>query len=88
MAQPVFVTNTNDDTVSRIDTATNTVTATIDVGDTPLGVAVTPDGRFVYVANLLDPSISVIEVATDMVIDTITVAASPIDIAITPAPLP
>ena len=38
-------------TVSVIDTATNTVTATIPVGAGPLGVAVTPDGSKVYVAN-------------------------------------
>ena len=38
-------------TVSVIDTATNTVIATIPVGSSPFGVAVTPDGSKVYVAN-------------------------------------
>ena len=41
-----------DNTVSVIDTATNTVTATVPVGSYPIGVAVTPDGTKVYVAKL------------------------------------
>ena len=43
-----YVTNTNDNTVSVIDTATRLVTATIPVGLGPAGVAVTPNGRFAY----------------------------------------
>ena len=39
------------DTVSVIDTATNTVTATIPVGSNPHGVAVSPDGTHAYVTN-------------------------------------
>ena len=38
-------------TVSVINTATNTVSATITVGIYPLGVSVSPDGSKVYVAN-------------------------------------
>ena len=49
----VYVAGFNSNTVSVIDTATNTVTATVPVGGRPSGVAVTPDGAFVYVANLL-----------------------------------
>jgi YVTN family beta-propeller protein len=47
----VYVTNRGRDSVSVIDTATNTVTAAIAVGQSPEGVAVTPDGSKVYVAN-------------------------------------
>ena len=42
------------DNVSVIDTATNTVTATVTVGTVgigPIPVALTPDGSKVYVAN-------------------------------------
>ena len=49
----VYVTNFHSVTVSVIDTATNTVTSTVDVGSAPRGVAVNPDGTKVYVANLL-----------------------------------
>ena len=43
-AQNAYITNFNDGTVSVINTATNTVVATIPVGGHPYGVAVTPDG--------------------------------------------
>jgi YVTN family beta-propeller protein len=48
----VYVTNLLSNTVSVIATATNTVSATIAVGDHPEGVAVTPDGSKVYVTKL------------------------------------
>jgi YVTN family beta-propeller protein len=51
--QPLaYVTNQVDNTVSVIDTAGNTVVATIPVGDNPNGVAITPDGTRAYVTNL------------------------------------
>ena len=40
-----------DYTVSVINTATDTVSATITVGTEPFGVSVSPDGSKVYVAN-------------------------------------
>ena len=47
----VYVANQGSDTVSVIATATNTETATVQVGHGPAGVAVTPNGAFVYVTN-------------------------------------
>lgn len=53
------------------------VIATVVVGDTPAGSAITPDGRFVYVANNNNDgipnadSVSVIDVATNTVVTTI-----------------
>jgi YVTN family beta-propeller protein len=52
----LFVTNGGTDdhqgnTVSVIDTATNTVVATIAVGVGPALPAITPDGRFAYIPN-------------------------------------
>ena len=41
---PAYVTNTSSNTVSVLDLATNTVTATVPVGVKPKGVAVTPGG--------------------------------------------
>src|SRR5215510_7569776 len=60
-----YVTNSNDNTVSVIDTTTNTVIATVPVGEHPLGVAVTPNGAFAYVANESSNSVSVIDTATN-----------------------
>lgn len=58
--------------------ALNRVVATIPVGDTPAGIAVTPDNRFAYVANNNNDGIpggdtvSVINLATNTVIQTIS----------------
>jgi len=83
-----YVTNLYD-FVSVIDTCTNSIAATITVGDFPTGIAVTPNGRFVYVANsglATAPSgtVSVIDTSTNTVVKTITVGGGPIGIAIIP----
>ncbi len=67
-----------DNSVSVIDTATNTVSATIPVGSLPTGVAVTPDGSKVYIANYLSNTVSVIDTATN------TVIGSPIPVGTNP----
>jgi hypothetical protein len=51
-----------------IDTANNTVVATVPVGSFPNGVAITPNGAFVYVSNRNDTTVSVISTATNMVV--------------------
>jgi YVTN family beta-propeller protein len=71
------------DTVSVIDTATNTVIATIPVGVAPSGVAITPDGSRVYVTNQNAASVSVIDRSTNTVIATVPVDFGPFGIAIT-----
>ena len=55
-------------TVSVIETASNTVVATVPVGGAPRGVAVTPDGAFVYVANSDSGTVAVIETASNTVV--------------------
>jgi YVTN family beta-propeller protein len=88
----VYVTNDFSFSVSVIDTATNTVTATIPltVGSHPFGVAVTPDGSKVFVANEQSQpgSVSVIDAATNAVTATIPVGSGPqaFGIFIQPAP--
>ena len=72
-----YITNFNGDNVSVIDTATNTVIATITVGDQPVGVAVNPAGTLVYVANFSSNTVSVIDAATNTVTATVTVGTNP-----------
>jgi YVTN family beta-propeller protein len=87
LAQNAYITNSNSNNVSVIDTETNTVIATIGVGISPFGVAVTPDGGKAYVANAGSNSVSVIDTATDTVSATIPSQASlaqPIGVAVTP----
>ena len=74
-AQTAYITNSDDNTVSVINVATNTVTATITVGTDPYGVSVSPDGSKVYVANYSSNTVSVINTATNTVSATITVGS-------------
>src|SRR3989442_6835324 len=84
-AQPfAYVANQGSSTVSVIDTASNTVVATIPVGSSPNGVAITPNGAFVYVANEGSSSVSVIDTASNTVVATVPVGSFPTREAITP----
>ena len=65
----VWVANTNENTVSRIELATNAIRQTIPVGAGPAGVAV--GGRAVWVANELDGTVSRIAPAAHRVVDTV-----------------
>ena len=78
LAQNAYITNAYSNTVSVIDTATNTVSATIPVGITPIGVAVKPDGSKVYVANLASNTVSVIDTAANAVGPAIAVGNGPV----------
>jgi bacillolysin len=68
----VYVANELDNTVSVIRTATNTIIATVPVGQGPIAVAASPNGGRVYVVNGSgETSVSVIDTATDTVVATI-----------------
>jgi YVTN family beta-propeller protein len=71
----VYVTNggilLTGNTVSVINTASNSLSATIAVGNSPYGIIVSPDGSKVYVTNTLDGTVSVIRTATDSILTTI-----------------
>ena len=73
-AQNAYITNVNSNTVSVIDTVTNTVIATIPVGLNPFGVAVSFDGSKVYFTHV--GGVSVIDTVTNTVVATIPVGLS------------
>src|SRR5262245_2718409 len=52
-----YITNSNSNNVSVIDTSTNTVLTTVAVGSYPGGVAVNAAGTRVYVANFGDNNV-------------------------------
>src|SRR5215831_9495250 len=85
-AQNAYITNSRDNTVSVIDTATNTVVGSpVPVGIEPWGVAVTPDGSKVYVTDLSSNNVSVIDTATNTVVGSpIPVGSQPYGVAVTP----
>jgi YVTN family beta-propeller protein len=80
----MYVTNQDSSNVSVIDTATNTVIATIPVGIIPIDIAYDSVNERMYVTNFkfLVPSgidtVSVIDTATNTVIATIPVGTTPI----------
>jgi peptide/nickel transport system substrate-binding protein len=78
-ARAVWVTNTDDNSVSRIDPKSNAVVQTIPVGQAPEGIVV--GGGFVWVANSLARSISKLDPTTDGVVQTIPVGNEPSGIA-------
>jgi YVTN family beta-propeller protein len=79
-----YVANLRSNSVSVIDPATNTVTATIPVGLGPIKIALSPDGARAYVANTRSNSVSVIDTTTNTAVATVTVGANPVDLAVTP----
>jgi len=79
-----YIANSGNNNVSVIDTATNTITATVPVGSFPYGVAVAPDGTKVYVTNEFDNTVSVIDTATNTVTANVSVGNWPAGVAVTP----
>ncbi|MEU6221965.1 YncE family protein [Streptomyces sp. NPDC047022] len=59
-----YVANQFSDTVSVVDPASNTVTATITGFAAPFGVSITPDGTHAYVTNNGSDTVSVIDTTT------------------------
>ncbi|MGH9689579.1 MAG: hypothetical protein ACRD4C_00480 [Candidatus Acidiferrales bacterium] len=74
-----IVVNTGSNDVSIVDLSTDTVTATVPVGQHPTGVTVddmlTP--HIALVVNSVDQTVSTIDLATDTVISTTSVAIGP-----------
>ena len=75
----VYVTNHNAGTVTVI--GEDNETTTIRVGNEPIGVAVTPDGKYVYVANSDDNTVSIIDTETEST-DTLNVDNGPWGVAV------
>jgi peptide/nickel transport system substrate-binding protein len=75
----VWVTNANDNTVSRINPTTNQVVQTIEVGGGPAGVAF--GGGAVWVANGLDGTVSRIDPTTNQEVQKIRVGNGPSGVA-------
>jgi YVTN family beta-propeller protein len=61
----LYVTNTQDDTVSIIDIATQNTLATIEVGMTPEGISYDATSKLVLVASWGENKVSVIDARTN-----------------------
>src|SRR5437588_2574017 len=80
-ANGVWITNTDGQSVSRLDPATADLRQTIPVGSGPSGIAA--DDHGVWVANSLSGTVSRIDPGTNGVVQTIRVASAPTGIALT-----
>ena len=76
------MTNRSSNSVSVIETATNTVAATVSVGLDPEGVAISPDGYHAYVTTHSTGTVSVIALASNTVVAVVPVGLDPSDVAI------
>ena len=84
-AQPyAYITNQGENSLSVINTHTNKVVKTINVGNRPAGVVVSNNGKRVYITNPESKDISVIDTEKLLNIKTIKVGTSPLAIAISP----
>ncbi|MDO8282056.1 MAG: hypothetical protein Q7U10_05450 [Thermodesulfovibrionia bacterium] len=82
-----YITNASgfSNNVSVIDTAINTVVATVAVGTSPVGVSVNPTGTRVYVTNVGSNNVYVIDTATNAVVATVPVGTNPYGVSVNPA---
>lgn len=79
-----YVANTQDNTVSVIDTSTNQVIKTISVPDNPEGMAITLNDKIVYVSSNSESSVSLIDTNSDGISYAIDVASGSPNLVITP----
>jgi YVTN family beta-propeller protein len=70
--------------LSIIDLAAFQVTATIKVGDGPISVSSTPDGKKACVSNLMSHNVSLVDLDTNQVTSTIEMGSEPWEIIVTP----
>ena len=81
----VYVANGRGGTVSLIDAATNTVRATVPVGQRPWGIALSPDESKLYTANGPSNDVTVVDAEKMQVIKKIPAGKIPWGVAVAPA---
>lgn len=74
----MYVADAGTNTVGVVDGLQSALTTVVPVGNTPVALAETSDGKKLYAVNQGDGTVSVIDTATDTVRQTITVGTSPI----------
>jgi YVTN family beta-propeller protein len=80
----VFVTTGRGKSVVMIETTTNTVVGSVEVGERPWGIAATPDGSMVFTANGPSNDVSFVDVPGRKVIAKVKVGDRPWGVAFLP----
>jgi YVTN family beta-propeller protein len=76
-ASKLYVSTGRGHKVFVIDTATNTVSGSFEVGERPWGIALSPDGTSLYTANGPSNDISVVDLATRKVTQKVKAGRGP-----------
>ncbi|MFE9439838.1 beta-N-acetylglucosaminidase domain-containing protein [Streptomyces sp. NPDC006602] len=79
-----YAANQGSNTVSVIDVAGDSVTATVAVGRVPAGLALTPDGGTLWVANYTDGTVQPVDTTTLTAGTPVPVGSGPENMAVTP----
>lgn len=80
----VYVVNSGSNTVSVMDVASNTVVATIAVGNFPTAIAVDNTHNRAYVANTGANTLSVIDSTSNQTLTTVATGNNPVGVAVNP----
>ncbi|MGO9750253.1 MAG: YncE family protein [Solirubrobacteraceae bacterium] len=81
----LYIANSSANSVTEYDIATSSVVAgSIGAGETPVALAVTPDGSRLYIADGGSNQICVVNTATNKIVGTIAVGFLPASIAFSP----
>jgi YVTN family beta-propeller protein len=81
----VYVVNEYSNTVSVIDTNTDTVKSTINLGNFPYGIDINPLNNRIYITNRGSNTVSVLDGSVDTKLHDITVGKPPVGIAVNPS---
>ena len=76
-AKTAYVSTGRGKKVFIIDTATDKVTSSVEVGDRPWGIALSPDDKFLYTANGPSNDVSVVDLATQSLVKRIKAGEGP-----------
>jgi YVTN family beta-propeller protein len=76
-AKKLYVSTGRGHKVFVIDTATNQVSGSFEVGERPWGIALSPDGKILYTANGPTGDVSVVDLATQTVTKKIKASGGP-----------
>ena len=83
-ASTLLITHEKSNSVSIVDTDTDQIVKTVQVGETPHAIAITPKRHFAYTGNRGDNTLSVIELKSMNVVKTIKVPHSIMNLEISP----
>src|ERR671910_903169 len=81
----LYVVNEYSNTVSVIDTNTDTVKSTISLGNFPYGIDINPLNNRIYITNRGSNTVSVLDGSVDTKLHDIAVGKSPVGIAVNPS---